>query len=157
MSRPNQLTRRCEEHSTARGRSLLMLCVVILSVRLAFAGSPRIAKDLGGKRPSDLIDVIVEFRQAPTARHHQKVTSKGGTLKNTLDLVIAGSYSVPASAIPALAADPDVVYISPDRPLYSTNDGSPTAVLDHHTDSVNAPIAWAQRPERHRRWRCSDR
>src|SRR5215469_1745374 len=36
------------------------------------------------------------------------------------------------------------LYISPDRPLFSTNNGSPTAILDYHTDSVNAPAAWAQ-------------
>jgi serine protease AprX len=44
----------------------------------------------------------------------------------------------------ALAADPDVAYIAPDRALYSTTNGSPTAVLDYHTDTVNAPVAWAQ-------------
>ena len=48
--------------------------------------------------------------------------------------------SLPASALAGLAADPDVAYIAPDRPLYSTGNGSP--VLDYHTDTVNAPVAW---------------
>jgi hypothetical protein len=71
------------------------------------------AKDLEGKKGSEPVDVIVQFTQAPTARHHQKVLSKGGTLKNTLGLVNGGSYSVPASALAALAADPEVAYIAP--------------------------------------------
>jgi len=53
-------------------------------------------------------------------------------------------FTVPVSILPDLASDPDVAYIAPDRPLYSTNNGSPTAVLDYHTDTVNAPVAWGQ-------------
>ncbi len=125
------------------GRKLLLVAAVILSASLAFAGSPKMAKDLKGKRPSDQVDVIIQFTQAPTARHHQKVLSKGGRLNKVLGIVKAGWYSVPASALAALAADPDVAYISPDRPVSSTSDGSSTAVLDYHTDTVNAPVAWA--------------
>ncbi len=43
-----------------------------------------------------------------------------------------------------MAADPEVVYISPERQLFSTATGSPTAVLDYHTEAVNASVAWAQ-------------
>src|SRR5215469_546388 len=90
------------------------------------------------------VNVIVQFTQTPTARHHQKVISQGGTVRGVLRLIKAGSYSVPASGLSILANDPEVAYISPDRPLFSTNNGSPTAILDYHTDSVNAPAAWAQ-------------
>jgi serine protease AprX len=122
----------------------MTLGFVILSASFVFAGSPKIARDLHGKASSDRVDVIVQFTETPTARHHQKVFSKGGTLNRELSLVKAGSYSVPASELAALGADPEVAYISLDRPLFSTNNGSPTAVLDYHTDAVNAPAAWAQ-------------
>ena len=132
-----------QSHRVAWVRTLTM-CVVILTASLASAGSLKMAKDLEGKKGSEPVDVIVQFTQPPTARHHQKVLSKGGTLKNSLGLVSGGSYSVPATALATLAADPEVAYITPDRPLHGKNNGSPTAELDYHTDTVNAPIAWAQ-------------
>ena len=106
---------RCD--SASWGRTFLTLCTVILSASLAFAGSPKMAKDLEGKRPSDQVNVIVQFRQAPTAKHHQKVLNRGGKLKQELGLVKSGAYSLPASALAGLAADPDVAYISPDLSL----------------------------------------
>jgi hypothetical protein len=101
--------------SAAWGKRFLMLCTVILSASLAFAGSRKMAKDLEGKNPSDQVDVIVQFTQAPTARHHQKVFNRGGQLRHELGLVKSGAYSLPAGALNDLAADPDVAYISPDR------------------------------------------
>ena len=133
-----------QSHCVAWGRTSLTVCAVILTASLASAGVPKMAKDLEGKKGSEPVDVIVQFTQAPTARHHQKVLSKGGTLKNTLGLVNGASYTVPASALAALAADSDVAFIAPDRPLYTKNNGLPTAELDYHTDTVNASVAWAQ-------------
>jgi len=106
---------RCD--SASWGRTFLTLCTVILSASLAFGGSPKMAKDLEGKRPSDQVDVIVQFRQAPTSKHHQKVLNRGGKFKHELGLVKGGAYSLPASALNSLANDPDVAYISPDRPV----------------------------------------
>ena len=110
--------KRC--NSAAWGRPFLTLCVVILSASLAFAKSSKMAKDLEGKNGADQVDVIVQFTQVPTAKHHQKVTSRGGKLKQELGLVKGGAYSVPGSALADLAADPDVTFISPDRPVQST-------------------------------------
>ena len=121
--------------TAAWGKRFLMLCAVILSASLAFAGSPKMSKDLEGNNASDQVDVIVQFKQAPTARHHQKVLSRGGTLKHELGLVKSGAYTMPASALTDLAADPDVAYISPDRPVQG--------MLDLTTAAVNASAAWS--------------
>ncbi len=110
---------------------------------MAFADSPKISKDLAGSNGSAPVNVIVQFNHAPTTLYHQKVLSLGGALRRELALVNAGAYSIPASALPALAADPDVVYITPDRPLRSAGNGSPTAVLDYHNETINAPTAWS--------------
>ena len=131
-----------QSHCVARGRTSLTVCLVILTASLASAGSPKMAKDLSGKKGSAQVDVIVQFTQSPTARHHQKVLSKGGTLKNALGLVNGGSYSVPASALAALAADPDVAYISPDRSVASTGSAVDTnAVPDYYLLTLNAQFA----------------
>jgi len=120
--------------TAAWGKRFLMLCTVILSASLAFAGSPKMSKDLEGNA-FDQVDVIVQFKQAPTARHHQKVLSRGGTLRHELGLVKSGAYTMPASALTDLAADPDVAYISPDRPVQG--------MLDLTAAAVNASAAWS--------------
>ena len=104
-------------HSAMWGRIFLAVSAVILSASLAFAGSPKVSKDLEGRNPSERVNVIVQFKQAPTARHHQKVFNRGGKLRQELGLVKSGAYSLPASALDDLANDPDVAYISPDRPV----------------------------------------
>ena len=67
---------------------------------------------LEGLDPNSRVDIIVQFNGVPTNRHHQKVRAHGGDLKADLHLVNGGHYSLPASEIEALAADPDVKYIS---------------------------------------------
>jgi hypothetical protein len=44
--------------------------------------------------------------------------------------------AIQISALAALAADPEVVYISPERQLFRTFAGSPTAALDYHIETV---------------------
>ncbi len=126
------------------GRIFLTACALILGASLAFAGSHKMSKDLEGKQASGQVNVIVQFNQVPTAFHHKKVLSRGGKITRDLGRFRGGAYSVPASALAGLANDPDVLFISPDRPVRSTSSGTATAVLDYHTDTVNAPASWAQ-------------
>src|SRR5205814_609165 len=54
-------------------------------------------------------------------------------------------YSIPAAALADLEANPDVAYVSVDRPLSSTASGSaPAPVVDHHSEAIQAAAAWAQ-------------
>jgi serine protease AprX len=130
--------------SAVWGRTCLILCAAILSASLAFAGAPKISKDLAGKYASGKVDVIVQFNQIATAEHHQKVLSRGGAIKRELGAFKGAAYTMPASALEDLANDPDVVYISPDRPLRSASDPKPVAVNDYHLGTINASAAWAQ-------------
>jgi serine protease AprX len=120
------------------------MCALILSASLAFAGTHKMSNDLQGKKSSDMVNVIVQFNQVPSARHHKKVLDRGGKIKRELGRFKGAAYSMPASQLASLAADPEVTYISPDRPLRGASTGSPVAVLDYHTDAINAPAAWAQ-------------
>lgn len=104
------------------------------------AQSHKMSKDLTARNASDRVDVIVQFKQELTPRQHQKVLSRGGSLKRELGFVKSGAYSVPTSVLADLAADPDVAYISPDRPLSSTASFTPT--LDYYTATINAPYGW---------------
>jgi serine protease AprX len=101
---------------------------------MAFARQPKMSKELENLDPSSTADVIVQFTQTPTNRHHQKVLSQGGVLKSSLYLIKGGAYSVPARSIWLLANDPEVARISPDRKLKS--------MLDLTDTAVNAGAAW---------------
>jgi len=147
--------------SAMRG-TILTMCALTLSASLAFAGSNKISKDQTGKtsgqvdgiashkiskdlvgKASGQVDVIVQFKQAPTAYHHEKVLSRGGKIKRELGRFKGGAYTMPASALEDLANDPDVVYITPDRPLSGASTSSSAWTLDYHSETINTSAATA--------------
>ncbi len=119
-----------------------LIAVVFTLVAVASASNQKLAPELQNRTNRDSVDVIVQFHSRLTARHHQMVASHGGHLKHELGLVKAAAYSVPAAALTSLAKDPDVAYISPDRPLKGMGTVSSITALDYHTDTVNAPYGW---------------
>ena len=54
------------------------LSFALLTVSLCLAKHPKIASDLDNVDPAATVDVIVQFKQTPTAAHHQKVRDKRG-------------------------------------------------------------------------------
>src|SRR6266849_3250290 len=126
--------------TTWGARLALFVLITLLAAGLSFADGKKhkLSKDLDalkGGNSGATVDVIIQFNQAPTAAHHQKVQSKGGVLKTKLDFIKAAHYSVPVEALDALADDPDVAYISPDREVRGS--------LDYVTSAVGANVAWS--------------
>src|SRR6266478_5485538 len=126
--------------TTTWGARLALLALVTLLVAglcLADGKKPKLSNDLNALKGSDngaMVDVIIQFNQTPTDAHHQKVQNKGGVLKTKLDFIKGAHYSVPVESLDALADDPDVTYISPDRRL--------SGALDQTAAAVNANVAW---------------
>ena len=120
--------------------ALLVACLVLLSAVPAFARHPKFSPDLDDSKGSANVNVIVQFTQAPTQKHFDKVRAHGGELKTQLGTFRGAVFSVPASALQNLADDPDVTYISPDRPLRAT-----ATTTDFYDQAVNAPYAWSMR------------
>src|SRR5258708_576916 len=126
--------------TTTWGARLALLALVTLLVAglcLADGKKQKLSNDLKALKVSDnsaMVDVIIQFNQTPTDAHHQKVQDKGGVLKTKLDFINGAHYSVPVDSLDALADDPDVVYISPDRRL--------SGALDQTAAAVNANAAW---------------
>jgi len=81
------------------------------------------------------VDVIVQYRRKPAAQHYARVVRAGGTTKARMEEIRGAAFHLPASALRLLADDPDVAYISPDRPVRS--------FLSNAAPAVNAPYAWA--------------
>src|SRR5579862_9920332 len=96
-----------------------ILAAILLGSALSGSAAERHkhSPELEGLNSNSLVDVIVQFNGVPTDRHYQKVGAHGGVLKANLHLVNSGHYSLPASEIEALAADPDVKYVSINRSL----------------------------------------
>src|SRR5712692_8530312 len=120
----------------ARLAFLTLITLVVAGLCLA-DGKHKLSKDLDalkGSHSGASVDVIIQFNQTPTDAHHQKVQNKGGVLKTKLDFIKGAHYSVPVESLDALADDPDVAYISPDRPLKD--------LLDNTAAAVNAKAAW---------------
>ena len=58
--------------------------------------------------------------QSPTRSHYQRMANLGGLRGRSLDLVRGGVFNLPVNAIQALANDPDVLYLAPNRPVQMT-------------------------------------
>ncbi len=68
------------------------------------------------------LQVIVQFREAPTSIHIRKATRLGGVRTQSLQLVRGAVFNLSLSAIQALAKDPEVTYISPNRVVGVSSD-----------------------------------
>src|SRR5258708_40300715 len=125
--------------TTWGARVAFLALITLLAAGMSHAdGKDKLSKDLDalkGGHSGATVDVIIQFNQTPTDAHHQKVQNKGGALQTKLDFIKAAHYSVPFEALDALADDPDVAYISPNRPVRGS--------LDHVVTAVNGDLAYA--------------
>lgn len=132
-----------QRKSAMWGRKVLIVSALILTASLAYAGSRKISRELDGAKASGQVDVIVQFTQTPSARHHQKIARRGGSLKRELGHFRGAAYHMSPAMLADLANDPEVVYISPDRKVHGASTTSAPAHISYHTDTINAPAAWA--------------
>ena len=88
----------------------------------------KFAGDLGHTNPNATVDVIVQYKALPGPAQHQKAALWGGQLKKLLNNIKGAVYTMPAGLAVQFAADNDVAYISPDRPLRRMLNLSRTAI-----------------------------
>ncbi|HEY6988229.1 MAG TPA: S8 family serine peptidase, partial [Bryobacteraceae bacterium] len=80
------------------------------------------------------MDVIVRYRHQPNELQRRRVANFGGRFKKQLHLINGESYTVSVGSLEALAADPDVASIVPDRKVHM--------LLDNTAAAVHAAVAW---------------
>ena len=118
-------------------RPVVRCGIWILTASLALAGNRlKIAEDLQKTDRGATVDIIVQFKHAPSEARHQRMRARGGVRKADLELLNGASYSIPASALDDLSADPEILYISLDHPVNASAD------YDYGPQSVDAPLAW---------------
>ena len=86
-----------------------------------------------GRQGQEPLQVIVQFRKSPSTSQLQKLTNLGGVHKQRLNAILGGVFSLPVTALRALANDPDVAYISPNRSL--------SGAADYAEATVGADVA----------------
>src|SRR5258705_6160135 len=124
---------------SARLALLALITMLVAGLCLADGKKHKLSNDLDVFKVGHdgaTVDVIIQFNQTPTDAHHQKVQNKGGVLKTKLDFIKGAHYSVPVDSLDALADDPDVASISPDRKV--------RGMMDPVVTAVNADIASSQ-------------
>src|SRR4029077_4956620 len=113
-------------------RTLIVLVTLLSS--LAWSKDRKLAPEVKADHSTELVNVIVQFKHSPGEQHKGKIRANGGMVDSDLPLVRALSIKVPANRLHNLANDPEVAYISPDRPLHSN--------LNNTAGAVNANYAW---------------
>ncbi|PYV85559.1 MAG: hypothetical protein DMG05_22480 [Acidobacteria bacterium] len=120
-------------------KNILRFLILMSATGWAFAQPSKLSKDLQAKGPGARVDVIVQFTSTLTNRHIAKVTGKGAALKHKLSVIKGAAFTgLPASRLEEIAQDPEVAYVTPDRPVKGS------ASLDYAPETVNAPWAWQQ-------------
>jgi serine protease AprX len=96
------------------------------------AHGQKLAADLANfpVNPDGTVSVIIQFNQAPKAKHLAQLSAQGGHVKFTLNQINALAVRVPLSALQWLNGHSDVLYVSPDRPNKVASDDDIPAVMD---------------------------
>src|ERR1035438_9790153 len=100
-------------------RLVVLVALTLFGTISAFAQRTKLATDLVGRNDRTMVEVIIRYKVAPSNRHWNRVATHGGTVRSDFSFIKALHVSVPAARLAALAADKDVEFISPNRPLGS--------------------------------------
>jgi serine protease AprX len=139
---------RGQRHSAAWGKRLSAVLLLVIA-GAAFAQDSRDGKLMGkfapdlapvlqrveqGASAQETVNVIVQYRQAPRTEQEGRVQRLGAHVNHRLAVVKAIAVTIPASALAALEADPEVASIHLDHPVKG---------MDSITNSVvGVPAAW---------------
>jgi serine protease AprX len=117
--------------SAAWGR-VVGLALLVLSSMVSYAApAAKFSKDLErAAGANSMVTVIVQFRQMPDSSSLKTMQLGGAAIKSKLHTIHAVTMRVPVSMLAALAKNPNVAYITPDRPVGMTwgNEDYSTAI-----------------------------
>jgi serine protease AprX len=126
--------------SAAWGR-VVGLALLVLSAMPSYAGpTAKFSRDLEQRAAgaNSMVTVIVQYRQMPTNSSIRTMQLGGAAIKSNLHTIRAVTMRVPVSMLAKLAKDPNVAYITPDRPV------SMTWGNEDYSTAVEADVAAAQ-------------
>jgi serine protease AprX len=110
----------------------LLLTLGLFSVSSLVAAN-KVSAELHGLPPAASVDVIVQFTHPPSAADLKAVDHAGGVLKHSFQSIHGALFTLKAGQLNAIAANPNIAYVSPDRKLSGS--------LEFAEPTVNANIA----------------
>lgn len=103
------------------------------------AVSTKLSADLNEHVGDDgMVTVIVQHRTMPTSAHLQDMQGRGAIVRSKFQSIHAVTMHVPASMLEELANDPNVAYVTPDRPVLMTANPQ----TEDQLTAVEADVAW---------------
>jgi len=109
---------------------------VLLLASLAWGNDQKLAPELKGRQPANSVDVIVQYKITPAKKHRDTIAAHGGLVKQHLGNVKGLLVTLPAWRVAELSNDPDVAYISPDRPVTRQMNNAAVGVLANYAWSI---------------------
>ncbi|HET9792332.1 MAG TPA: S8 family serine peptidase, partial [Candidatus Angelobacter sp.] len=113
-------------------KKILILAAALLSALPSWSKG-KLSPDLS-PNGGPAVDVIIQYKVPPQQKHLDNIASRGGQVTDSVELVKGIVAHVPALSLVDLTQDPDVAYVSPDRPLHP--------FLNNAAPAINAPYAW---------------
>jgi serine protease AprX len=116
-------------------RFLAVALIPIISAPAAWGQrhDQKLASDIPLGDPEKQVTVLVRFNKQPSPESFKKLHGRGAQLRHRLNLIPAAVVQISAGALRDLAADAEIAYISPDRPV--------SASIDYSSEAVGADIA----------------
>src|SRR5215472_1775172 len=108
------------------------LLSLLLLLGTSWADDRKLSPELKGLHSADSMDVIVQFKVTPAQKHRDRIAAHGGLVKQHLHTVKGLLVNVPAWRVKQLSDDPDIAYVSPDRPVTRQMNNSAVAVLANY-------------------------
>ena len=105
---------------------------VFLLASLGWGSDQKLAPELKGRQSTNSVDVIVQYRITPAQKHRNKISAHGGLVKQHLKTIKGLVVTLPAWRAAELSNDPDVVYVSPDRPITRQMNNAAVGVLANY-------------------------
>ena len=105
---------------------------VLLLASFAWASDHKLAPELKGRQSTSSVDVIVQYKITPAQKHQNRISAHGGVVKQHFKSVKGLLVRLPASHVAELSNDPDILYISPDRPITRQMNNAAVGVLANY-------------------------
>src|SRR5437764_5697100 len=113
-----------------------VIFLLVLTASFVWGDDHKLSPELKGRHSKNSIDVIVQFRTAPTLHHENRVSRHGALVKQQLGSVKGLLVSVAPSRLAELSNEPDVAYVSPDRPISKQMNNAAVGVLANYAWSL---------------------
>ena len=112
--------------------TISLASVLVFSGILAGANDHTLSPELRGPHSGAAIDVIVQYKVEPAQTHRDRIAAHGGLVKQHLRTIKGLLVTLPASRLNSLSKDPDVAYVSPDRPVAKQMNNAAVGVLANY-------------------------